>query len=251
MGLQFGFSAVQSGKRVMQSSNEPTLTANSTKAKFSLTGAVTRIMALIPGDTVQFISNVADIDAAIAERDAEVVAWCEANNVEFGTEAARAALIQTFGEYGICKGVPLFEKDGKVKLVGVRMTAEQKAAAFELNKEKIAEELGKSVEEITIDDYSPVTRAYSGARTSTSSNLNGVGLPLTFSDSSMWNELKENLGEDAEKINRVFEVKLNEPFSVAVETGRVIGDEKETVEVSAYKIVFQSDEEPSVRQSAK
>jgi hypothetical protein len=215
MGLQFGFSAVQSGKRVMQSSNEPTLTANSTKAKFSLTGAVTRIMGLVPGDTVQFISNVADIDAAIAERDAEVVAWCEANNVEFGTEAARAALIQTFGEYGICKGVPLFEKDGKV------------------------------------DDYAPVTRAYSGARTSTSSNLNGVGLPLTFSDSSMWNELKENLGEDAEKINRVFEVKLNEPFSVAVETGRVIGDEKETVEVSAYKIVFQSDEEPSVRQSAK
>lgn len=251
MGLQFGFSAVQSGKKVMQSSNEPTLTANSTKAKFSLTSAVTRIMGLIPGDTVQFISNVADIDAAIAERDAEVVAWCEANNVEFGTEAARAALIQIFGEYGICKGVPLFEKDGKVKLVGVRMTAEQKAAAFELNKEKIAEELGKSVEEITIDDYTPVTRAYSGARTSTSSNLNGVGLPLTFSDSSMWNELKENLGEDAEKINRIFEVKLNEPFVVAVETGKVIGDEKETVEVNAYKISFKADEEPSARQSAK
>lgn len=251
MGLQFGFSAVQSGKRVMQSSNEPTLTANSTKAKFSLTGAVTRIMGLVPGDTVQFISNVADIDAAIAERDAEVVAWCEANNVEFGTEAARAALIQTFGEYGICKGIPLFEKDGKVKLVGVRMTAEQKAAAFELNKEKIAEELGKSVEEITIDDYAPVTRAYSGARTSTSSNLNGVGLPLTFSDSSMWNELKENLGEDAEKINRVFEVNLNEPFVVAVETGKVIGDEKETVEVNAYKISFKADEEPIARQSSK
>lgn len=251
MGLQFGFSAVQSGKRVMQSSNEPTLTANSTKAKFSLTGAVTRIMGLVPGDTVQFISNVADIDAAIAERDAEVVAWCEANNVEFGTEAARAALIQTFGEYGICKGVPLFEKDGKVKLVGVRMTAEQKAAAFELNKEKIAEELGKSVEEITIDDYAPVTRAYSGARTSTSSNLNGLGLPLNFSDSAMWAELKENLGDEAEKFNRIFEVNLNEPFVVAVETGKVIGDEKETVEVNAYKISFKADEEPAVRQSSK
>lgn len=251
MGLQFGFSAVQSSKRVMQSSNEPTLIANSTKGKFTLAGAVSRIMGLIPGDTVQFISNVAGIDAAIAERDAEAVAWCEANNVEFGTKAARAALIKTFGEYGICKGVPLFEKDGKVKLVGVRMTAEQKAAAFELNKEKIAEKLGKSVEEITIDDYSPVTRAYSGARTSTSSNLTGIGLQLTFSDSNMWNELKESLGEDAEKVSRVFEVKLSEPFSVAVETGRVIGDEKETVEVSGYKLVFQSDEELPVRQSAK
>lgn len=251
MGLQFGMSAVQSGKRVMQASNEPTLTANSTKAKFSLTGAVTRIMGLVPGDNVQFVSNIADIDAAIAERDAEVMAWCEENNVEFGTEAARAALIQNFGEYGICKGVPLFEKNGEIKLAGVRMTAEQKAAAFELNKERIAEEVGKSVEEVTIDDYNPTTRAYSGARTSTSSNLTGLGLPLTFSDSSMWSELKENLGDEAEKFNRVFEVNLNEPFVVAVETGKVIGDEKETVEVNAYKISFKADEEPITRQSSK
>lgn len=251
MGLQFGMSAVQSGKRVMQASNEPTLTANSTKAKFSLAGAVTRIMGLIPGDNVQFVSNIADIDAAIAERDAEVMAWCKENNVEFGTEAARAALILNFGEYGICKGVPLFEKNGEIKLAGVRMTAEQKAAAFELNKERIAEEVGKSVEEVTIDDYNPTTRAYSGARTSTSSNLTGLGLPLTFSDSSMWSELKENLGDEAEKFNRVFEVNLNEPFVVAVETGKVIGDEKETVEVNAYKISFKADEEPIARQSSK
>ena len=251
MGLKFGMSAVQSGKRVMQASNEPTLTANSTKAKFTLTGAVTRIMGLVPGDNVQFVSNIADIDAAIAERDAEVMAWCEENNVEFGTEAARAALIQNFGEYGICKGIPLFEKNGEIKLAGVRMTAEQKAAAFELNKEKIAEEVGKSVEEVTIDDYNPTTRAYSGARTSTSSNLTGLGLPLTFSDSSMWLELKENLGDEAEKFNRVFEVNLNEPFVVAVETGKVIGDEKETVEVNAYKISFKTDEEPIARQSSK
>lgn len=251
MGLQFGMSAVQSGKRVMQASNEPTLTANSTKAKFSLAGAVTRNMGLVPGDTVQFVSNIADIDAAIAERDAEVMAWCKENNVEFGTEAARAALIQNFGEYGICKGVPLFEKNGEIKLAGVRMTAEQKAAAFELNKERIAEEVGKSVEEVTIDDYNPTTRAYSGARTSTSSNLTGLGLPLTFSDSSMWSELKESLGNEAEKFNRVFEVNLNEPFVVAVETGKVIGDEKETVEVKAYKISFKADEEPIARQSSK
>lgn len=251
MGLQFGMSAVQSGKRVMQTSNEPTLTANSTKAKFTLAAAVTRIMGLIPGDNVQFVSNIADIDAAIAERDADVMSWCEENNVEFGTEAARSALIQNFGEYGICKGVPLFEKNGEIKLAGVRMTAEQKAAAFELNKEKIAADLGKSVEEITIDDYNPTTRAYSGARTSTSSNLNGLGLPLNFSDSAMWAELKENLGDEAEKFNRIFEVNLNEPFVVAVETGKVIGDEKETVEVNAYKISFKADEEPAVRQSSK
>lgn len=251
MGLQFGMSAVHNGKRVMQANNEPILIANSTKAKFTLTGAITRIMGIIPGDNVQFVSNVAGIDEAIAERDAEVMAWCKEHNVEFGTEAARAALIQNFGEYGICKGVPLFEKNGEIKLTSVRMTAEQKAAAFELNKERIAEELGKSVEEVTVDDYNPTTRAYSGARTSTSSNLTGLGLPLTFSDSSMWSELKENLGDEADKFNRVFEVNLNEPFVVAVETGKVIGDEKETVEVNAYKISFKADEEPVIRQSSK
>ena len=35
MGLQFGMSAVESGKRVMQTSNEPTMTPNSTKPKYT------------------------------------------------------------------------------------------------------------------------------------------------------------------------------------------------------------------------
>ena len=112
MGLQFGMSAVQSGKRVMQASNEPTLTANSTKAKFSLAGAVTRIMGLVPGDNVQFVSNIADIDAAIAERDAEVMAWCEENNVEFGKLFKEFSYIQTysFEENGYFNGLIIYKK---------------------------------------------------------------------------------------------------------------------------------------------
>ncbi len=83
-------------------------------------------MSLVPGDTVQFISNVVDIDAAIAERDAEVVAWCEANNIEFGTEAAVLHLSKLLVSMVSVKVYLCSRKDGKVKLVGIRMTAEQK-----------------------------------------------------------------------------------------------------------------------------
>lgn len=248
MGLQFGMSAVQSGKRVMSSNNEPNLVANTTKGRFSITGIVSRVLGLVPGDYVQFISNIASIDAAISERDSEVLSWCEENGVEFGTEAARVALIKEFGSYAISKGVPMYDKNGARKLVSVRMTAEQKEAAFQLNKEAVAAECGKSVEEVTIDDFNPTTEAFTGSKTSTTSALTGIGLPLGFSEANMWNELKEDLGEVAEETNRVYTVNLQEPFECVIENGKE-GAEGSVV-VTAYPITFKSDEEPS-RQAKK
>lgn len=243
MGLQFTMSAVNN-KRVVATNNEPTLVANSTKAKFSLTGMVSRIMGLMPGDYVQFISNIASIDNAIVGRSPEIVEWCEQNNFEFGTEQARTALIKEFGEYAICKGVALFDEKGVQKTTPVRMTDKQKRVAFEMDKEeivaKIAAELGKNPEDVTVDDWKPTTPLYAGAKTATTSNLTGVGLPLGFSDTNMWNELKEDLGEAAEEINRVFEVNLQEPFEVEVENGKKDGVEV----VKAYPFTYRSDEEP-------
>lgn len=242
MGLQFGMKAIQSGKRVVATNNEPTLVANSTKARFTIAGIVTRTMGLVCGDYVQFISNIPSIDMAIAERDAEIVAWCEANGVEMGTEAARNALIKEFGSYAICKGVPMFEKDGTRKQITVRMTEEQKRAAFEMNKEAIAQAVGKSVEEVTIEDFNPVADGFTGSKTNSTSSLTGIGLPLGFSDSNMWAELKEDLGDLAEDTNRVYKVNLNEPFECSVENGKE-GAAGMTV-VTAYPFTFESDEEP-------
>lgn len=248
MGLQFGMTAVQSGKRVIASNNEPNLTVNSTKGRFSITGIVSRVLGLMAGDYVQFISNISSIDAAIAERDAEVVAWCEENGVEFGTEVARTALIKEFGSYAICKGVPMYEKDGSRKQIVVRMTAEQKAAAFEMNKEAIAAACGKSIDTVTTDDFEPTCDAFTGAKTSTTSNLTGIGLPLAFNESNMWNELKEDLGDDAEYVNRIYEVNLQEPFDCRVENGKQ-GEEGFTT-VKAYPITYKADETP-MRQNKK
>lgn len=243
MGLQFGMSAVQSGKRVLSGNSEPNLVATITKGRFTITGIISRTLGLIPGDYVQFISNIASIDAAIAERDSEVLLWCQENDVEFGTEAARTALIKEFGSYAICKGVPMYEKDGKRKYISVRMTSEQKEAAFQLNKEAIAAECGKSVDEITVDDFNPVTEAFTGSKATTSSALTGIGLALGFSEITVWSELKEDLGEMVEDINRVYTVNLQEPFECTINNGKA-GEEGNVV-VTAYPITFKSDEEPS------
>lgn len=71
--LKFGFSAVVSGVRNIASNNEPNLVANSTKAKFTITGLVSRAMGLIPGDNVQFVNNLDSINNAILERDPDLL----------------------------------------------------------------------------------------------------------------------------------------------------------------------------------
>lgn len=240
MGLSFGMSAVQSAKRNAQSLAEPILTANASTGRFSINGIVSRVMGLIPGDSVQFLSTVAAIDAAIAEQDSEVMEWCAKQSLEFGTEAARNALLHEFATYAICKGVAMFEPNGDEKMAAVRMPAEQKLTAFELNKEIIAAELGKPVEEITVDDYNPTIRAYTGSRTSSSSNLTGIGLSLSFSDSTVWAELKTGL-EDPSKMNRVFSVDLETPFEVEIENGKIVDGRPELVTVKAYRLTFKED----------
>ena len=221
----------------MQSSNEPTLTANSTKAKFSLTGAVTRIMGLVPGDTVQFISNVADIDAAIAERDAEVVAWCEANNVEFGTEAAKAIHAE-FDIWGIAKGTPLFDSKGNKQVATERMTKDDKRAWAESHFDELMGAAKKSsnaelkasleVEGITKDQQIEILATivtpdeihkHSGAKTANTSNLTGIGVTLNFSDAAAWAALKENLGDAAKTTNRIYSVDISNLQEVSYNNG--------------------------------
>lgn len=80
--------------------------------------------------------------------------------------------------------------------------------------------VGKSIDEVTIEDYNPVTEGFTGAKATSTSSLTGIGLPLGFSDINMWNELKEDLGDAAEDYNRVYKVNLNEPIECEVENGK-------------------------------
>ena len=52
-----------------------------------------------------FLSNVANIDAAITNKVAEVVDFCEANGLELGSPEAAIALHKEFDMWAIAKGI--------------------------------------------------------------------------------------------------------------------------------------------------
>lgn len=261
--LKFGFSAVISGARNTASNNEPNLIANSTKAKFTITGFVSRVMGLLPGDNVQFVNNLSSINNAILERDPDLVAFAEERGLDFDSKKCVDAIIREFGAWAITKGIPILEKDGSPRQVIVRQTEEQKKALLEMQTEELlvikhdtlvsraiakgviteemAEEVGNEVlvQFLDLSDViNPTMDDYSGSRTFTASNMVGLGLSLSFSDSNIWEQLKSDL-EEPTKVNRVFKVNLEEPINVSVSNG------KGMVNVKAYSFEFEKDEEPA------
>lgn len=267
--LKFGFSAVVSGFRNTASNNEPNLIANSTKAKFTVTGLVSRAMGLIPGDNVQFVNNLSSINNAILERDPDLVAFAEENGFDFDTKECADAIIREFGAWAITKGVPILEKDGSPRQISIRQTEEQKKVLLEMQAEELlvskrdtlvaraiakgvitedmAEEVGNEVlvQFLELNDViSPTIDDYSGSKTATTTNMIGLGLALSFSDSNIWEQLKSDL-EEPTKINRIFKVNLEEPINVSVPNGR------EMVDVKAYSFEFEKDEVPIARTAKK
>lgn len=114
------------------------------------------------------------------------------------------------------------------------------------------EVLAKYVTEKMIDF--PKTESYAGSKTSTTGSATGVGCPLSFTDSAVWHGMKADLGDDAAKKNRVYDVILKkttigegddaedyEPFNVEVNDGQKV------ISVTAYPLVFKADLNPIVR----
>ena len=89
---------------------------------------------------------------------------------------------------------------------------------------------------------SPKYHASTGSKTATTASATGVGCQLNFTDTSIWNSLKSDLGDAKEKKNRIYAVLFDEAFTVPVNNG------KEDVEVVAYPLEFIADEDPIVRE---
>ena len=81
--LSFGLGAVNVAKRGVVS--EPELVINPTVGAFRITPPVSRALGLANGDYVMFISTVAEVDKAIAERNPELVALCAENGIDINT----------------------------------------------------------------------------------------------------------------------------------------------------------------------
>lgn len=139
-----------------------------------------------------------------------------------------------------------FTKEDKTKYLEAH-----KMELVEANRDALVSEFGEMSDEeladkLTIDMVeSPKFHACSGSKTASTSSATGVGLQLNFSDTAIWNTLKADLGADANKKNRIFNVLLDDAQEVDYNNGH------ENVKVTIYPIEFVEDVEPISRVSKK
>ena len=225
--LSFGLGAVNVAKR--NAVSEPELVVNPTVGSFRITPAVSRALNLTNGGYIMFVSNIDAIEQAIANKDENLVAFCAEENIDMNTPEGVKAIHEAFDEWGIAKGIQMFDKNGNAVKTKERMSKTDKVeyvtnnfddvlkAAIENGEPEFAASL--QVEGITKEEQIEIlanavnpeqVNKYYGSKCSNSSNLSGTGVSLTFSDSAVWGALKEDLGEEAKKMSRTFEVDIKE-----------------------------------------
>ena len=225
--LSFGLGAVNVAKR--NAVSEPELVVNPTVGGFRITPAVSRALGLTNGGYIMFVSNIDAIAQAIANKDENLVAFCAEENIDMNTPEGVKAIHEAFDEWGIAKGIQMFDKNGNAVKTKERMSKTDKVeyvtnnfddvlkAAIENGEPEFAASL--QVEGITKEEQIEIlanavnpeqVNKYYGSKCSNSSNLSGTGVSLTFSDSAVWGALKEDLGEEAKKMSRIFEVDIKE-----------------------------------------
>lgn len=225
--LSFGLGAVNVAKR--NAVSEPELVVNPTVGGFRITPAVSRALGLTNGGYIMFVSNIDAIEQAIANKDENLVAFCAEENIDMNTPEGVKAIHEAFDEWGIAKGIQMFDKNGNAVKIKERMSKTDKVeyvtnnfddvlkAAIENGEPEFAASL--QVEGITKEEQIDIlanavnpeqVNKYYGSKCSNSSNLSGTGVSLTFSDSAVWGALKEDLREEAKKMSRTFEVDIKE-----------------------------------------
>lgn len=225
--LSFGLGAVNVAKR--NAVSEPELVVNPTVGGFRITPAISRALGLTNGGYIMFVSNIDAIEQAIANKDENLVAFCAEENIDMNTPEGVKAIHEAFDEWGIAKGIQMFDKNGNAVKTKERMSKSDKVeyvtnnfddvlkAAIENGEPEFAASL--QVEGITKEEQIEIlanavnpeqVNKYYGSKCSNSSNLSGTAVSLTFSDSAVWGALKEDLGEEAKKMSRTFEVDIKE-----------------------------------------
>ena len=256
--LSFGFSAVVAGQKNATVNAEPRLIANSTTGKFVVTAPVSKAMNVAVGENIMFVNNIAQVEEAIKAKFEDIVAWAKENNVDLDTREGKDEALKAYTVWGIAKGIKKYTSKGEPVMAKERFSKEDKQKFIEAHGEELVEANREALiarvgnpdatnEEllasITVDDVeAPTFHDAEGSKTATTSSATGVGCQLNFTDTSIWNTLKADLGEDKEKKNRVFDVLLDNAFEMQISNGY------EVVKTLAYPIIFKADEDPIVRE---
>lgn len=235
-GMSFGFSTVNAGQRNVVV--EPQLVAVSTEGNFRLTPPVTRILGIGHGDHVMFINNVANIDAAIAAKDEVIVNFCNDNGLEIDSPEAAIAIHKEFDMWAIAKGIQEYDAKGNLRTTSERLTKSDKykfvshnfdamlEAAMNEATEEVKDALSRDgvTREEQIDILSAFVTPrelpkYKGSKASNSSGMTGAGTSINFTDSNVWKQLKADMGDDANRMNRVFSVDIENIQTIILNDG--------------------------------
>lgn len=253
--FNFGVQAVQAGQKTTTVNAEPQLVVNSTPGKFVVTAPVSKALNVAVGENIMFLNNIAAVEAAVQSRNEDVVAYASELGVDLSTREGEDTLVSNLTQWYIAKGVLQYNSKGEPVMATERYTKEDKTKylaehAMELveaNREALVEQFGtmsdeELAEKLTVDMVeSPKFHAASGSKTATTASTTGVGCQLIFTDSSIWSTLKKDLGENASKKNRVFDVLLDKAQTAEFNNG------KENVEITILPIQFKEDVDPIIR----
>lgn len=252
----FGFSAINAGQR--NTTYEPELIVGANPGSFRITPPVSKALFVEHGDNIMFVSNFDEINKAIQEKNADLVEFCKEQGVSIDSPEAYTIIHKEFGNWGIAKGIKEYDAKGNVKLTRERMTVADKTKYVEANFEECLEtarnsdneELvaalnreGATEEEIKAlliecvqGDEVP---KFKGSKCANPACNTGFGVALTFTDSNVWAQLKSDMGEDAEKLNRVFSIDIENLVDAEIYDGY------KTVNVKIAVLAESVDEEPA------
>lgn len=254
--MGFGFGVVNAGQRNI--TVEPQFIAVSSEGNFRITPPVSKALGVGHGDYVMFVNNIDGIEDAIKNQDDIVKNFCEEQGLELGTPEASIAIHKEFDMWGIAKGIVEYDTKGNAKTTTERLTKNDKAkyvsqhfdemlaAASEQADEQTRDALSRDgvtkEEQIDILTAFVVAREvpkYKGSKVANPAGLTGPGTSLTFTDSNVWKQLKVDMGDEATKFNRVFDVDIENMQNV------IVNDGDKNVTVKAIIIGDYVDKEPT------
>lgn len=237
-GLSFGMGVVNAGQRTV--SEEPELVVCSTNGGFRASAAVTRALGVGHGEYIMFIQNVDTIASMIASKAEEFVAFAQEQGLDADSAEAAAAFHAEFDTWAIAKGIGMVDKHGTPIMVNQRMTKDDKVkylnAHFQETLEAVLEQgddeikAALTAEGITEEAQKEIlmsvikgdeVQKFMGSKCANTSAMVGAGTILNFTDSNVWGRLKSNLSEaDAEKVNRIYEVDIENLQTISVNNGK-------------------------------
>lgn len=248
--------AVQAGQKMSALNAEPRLIANSTPGKFQITSVVSKALGISVGENVEFFNNIDGLEKLAANPTQDVRTFCEEQGIDIDSAEGKRQFVEACTQWFIAKGHQKFTAAGKPVMASVRCSKEDKLEAIEQNGadmikdedfrailiERVGDENASDedlIAAIQVEDIeSPKVEDFTGSKTATTSSATGIGCNLNFTDTSIWNAMKADLGDNKDGKNRIYKVLLDQPQEVNVHNGF------ENITVTAYPVEFVEDVDP-------